>query len=234
MKTTKNNGLLLSGMIILFIGSFFISCNRDLNYDEIAPTIDSSLAEGTLSQFARGSGESAIDTVYVVDETRNAMISFTNGIKAYYEEGMSYSDLKYALDPADSLVDITTKGDALLFEAYSNIANNVSEEDVDGIKITEALQFILQNSLDQGYTNTKEVDFESGSKILFGLDANYGLAAKGGCKWYQIGCHLSNLWNWLTADANGDAPGTTTNGSALSTAIGIVSGIISIIGAIGK
>ncbi|TXF76259.1 hypothetical protein [Chryseobacterium sp.] len=70
------------------------------------------------------------------------MVSFVNGIRAYYSEGMTYPQFKDALDPENNLNNITQAGDALLFEAYNIISNHVSDEDVSGHRMSEALNYI--------------------------------------------------------------------------------------------
>lgn len=140
---------------------------------------------------------------------------------------MTYNDLKTTLDPINRLANITTEGDALLFEAYSNIIHNVSEEDMNGLKMAEALQFIATSQSNDGVVLAKDVNFETGSKKLFGLDESYETTARaGGYKWYQVGCLLNAFWNWLAADANGPEPGTTTNGQNLASLVSTLGGLV--------
>jgi hypothetical protein len=226
MKKFKLTSL-LSFVLLLVVGLSFVSCSNETDGE----TTSASLAEVKKDlNSAKTAGDSIkIDTIFVVNESRNATINFNKEIKAFYKDGMTYNDLKQALDPTNSLSNMTPQGNALLFEAYTNIINKVSDNDMNGFKMVEALQFIAASQLKSGVVFAKDVNFESGSKELFGLDASYSTTARaGGCKWYQVGCLLTSLWNWLAADANGSAPGTTTNGQVLSTVVTIIGGMIGI------
>lgn len=216
---------LLSLIVLLLMGISTLSCSNEISNDA-----DSSAPLHSQAGIAfRDDAE--IDTVFAVESTKAAAINFTKEIKAFYSPGMSYSDLKNELDPVGHLSSITPAGDALLHEAYGNIVENVHEEDMNGLKMTEALHYILKIHVDAGIVKLEDVDFEKGSRKLFGLGESYETTARaGGCKWYQVGCLLSAFWNWLAADANGAEPGTTTNGSILATVMGIVTGIGTIIG----
>jgi len=105
----------------------------------------------------------------------------------------------------------------------------VRDEDMNGLKILEALRAIMQHNFDEGVTKIENVDLEVGELWLFGLDENsdssFALKYKK-CKWYQVGCHLSNVWEWLSSPAIG---GGATNGQTLLWAIGILSGAIGIV-----
>lgn len=207
----------------LLIGLSFVSCSNEI--DSVEKSDSLTTVKNELNSYTSRKA-SEIDTAFVVKSTKIATINFTNEIKAFYTDGMSFSDLKHELDPIGELTNITPVGDELLQEAYSNIVNKVKDDDVNGLKMTKALLFIAESSFESGVVNVEDVDFESGSKELFGLDDSYVISSKmGGCSWYQVGCLLSSLWSWLSADANGDAPGTTTNGQVLASVISILGGL---------
>lgn len=176
----------------------------------------------------RSEEEITIDTLFVVSESKNGMISFVNEVKRYYDSGMTYNDLKNALDPDSGLVNITSIGDELLSEAYYNIVNDVRDEDMNGVKIMEALESIIQYNFENGVVRMEDIDLEAGELWLFGIDENSQILNRGGCRWYQIGCHLNSIWNWLSTPASG---GGATNGATLAAVVGVVASVITIISA---
>lgn len=111
----------------------------------------------------RSEEEITIDTLFVVSESKNGMISFVNEVKRYYDSGMTYNDLKNALDPDSGLVNITSIGDELLSEAYYNIVNDVRDEDMNGVKIMEALESIIQYNFENGVVRMEDIDLEAGN-----------------------------------------------------------------------
>ena len=173
-----------------------------------------------------------IDTTFVIAETRSAMASFVAEVGTYYQTGDTYNDLKASLDPVNHLSNMTSKGDDLLQQAYQYLVNNTDEEDMNGAKLMIAFHQILERAYEMDVKDLEDVDFEEGSMWLFGLDENNLLmqpSLAGGCKWYQLGCHLSSIWNWLTSTANG---GGTTNGQALLWVVSIAAGVIGILNAL--
>lgn len=172
-----------------------------------------------------------IDTSFVVKESKDAMISFVNSVEEFYKVGDSYENFKAALDPSEGLSDITNEGNELLFQAYQYIVSNTDEEDMSGETLILAFNQILLRAKDNNIDKWEDIDFEEGSIWLFGLDENSpflrnALMAKGGCKWYQLGCHLASIWNWFTSTASG---GGMTNGTAIVAAIAVFTGIAGII-----
>jgi len=210
----------------LFALLLFVACNREpMSEGQLDPQTKS---ENIYAKMTYKGIE--IDTAAASEAIRLDMVKFVNGVREHYTEGMSYSQLKNTLDPSNNLTSITQEGDDLLFEAYTNIANNVNDNDIKGQKMAAALNYILTNNLDSEITDISDVDFESGSLLLFGLDDSYTtMSSSGSCKWYQIGCHLSNFWNWLNSDANGDAPGTVTNLQAIGAAVSALVGLVTVI-----
>ncbi len=212
----------LSLILLLLMGVSTLSCSNEV-ISEVDPT---SLNTQTGSA-ARDGDDVETDTTFIVESTKAATINFTKEIKAFYSPGMSYSDLKSELDPTGHLSNITPVGDALLHEAYANIVENVREEDMNGLKMAEALHYILKLQLNAGVVKVEDVNFEKGSKELFGLNQSYETTARSQpCKWYQIGCHLSNFWNWLSSPASG---GTGTNGSVLAQVVAIAGGAVALL-----
>lgn len=230
MKKFKPTNL-VSFVLLLLVGFSFVSCSNETDDEATSGSLTSVKNDLQSVNSSRDGGK--IDTVFALESSRVAAVSFTREIKAFYKPGMSYSDLKHELDPNGNLSNITTAGDALLYEAYSNIVNGVGERDIKGLKMMQALEYVLEHNIKTGATKVEDVNLESGSKLLFGLDESYVTTARAQpCKWYNIFCHLGNFWNWLAGDANGDQPGSTTNGQILGTVLGAVSSVIAIISAV--
>ncbi len=217
--------LQLIALAILVLGALiFKSCSDE---ETILPTsTDSTIfSENAIK---KSQEPPVIDTLLVVRESKLSMVNFVNDIREYYSSGMTYNDLKTALDPHTSLANITTEGNELLFTAYEYISNDVKEEDMSGLKILESLQSILQHNLDEGETRIENVNLEAGAQWLFGLNDNSPLFNGPNykkCRWYQLGCHASNVWEWLSSPAIG---GGATNGQTLVWSVTILSGLIGI------
>lgn len=167
----------------------------------------------------------SIDTTFFIAESRSSMASFVAGVGEYYNPGDTYKELKSALDPTNELLDITDVGNDLLYQAFQYLDNDVPEKDMSGEKIMIALQEILVRADEMGVKSLDNVDLDEGSSWLFGVDEN--LSLKGGCKWYQLGCHAATIWHWLTSTASG---GATTNGQAVVWALAIVAAVIGFFG----
>jgi|SRR5690554_2201741 len=107
MKTIK---LSFVALAILVLGTFiFTGCSDE------GSTVNYVLK----SAFKEGESRPVIDTLFVVNESKSAMISFVNEIKTYHLSGMTYDELKKALDPDTGLANITPAGNELLLEAYN-------------------------------------------------------------------------------------------------------------------
>jgi|GEM_PF-1219894 len=199
---------------LVFSTFSFVGCSTgDENLQHI-----SNSEEFSSDKFSRSY---SIDTLFIVNESKNAMVSFTESVKEYYIIGMTYDDLKKAIDPNTALKNITKIGDELLLDAYENIRDDISYKNINGIKILSALQAIVQHDIDtNGITEIHDFDFSTGEQWLFGLDDLYEAQYKK-CRWYQVGCHLSNVWEWLNTKAPGN--GGKTNGEVLAEVLKMLS-----------
>ncbi len=205
--------------LLLFLSiAFVMSCSEnDIQNDEMTKHIEGQNETG----FANRGFE--IDTTFFVTEAKKAMASFVSEVGTYYHSGDTYQDLKESLDPTNQLSDITTTGDDLLFQAFKYLEDDIDESQMSGELIMVALNEILVRADTMGIKSLDNVDLEEGSTWLFGVDES--LLNRGGCRWYQLGCHASSIWNWFTSTANG---GGTTNGQALSWAVGIIVALIAL------
>jgi len=171
--------------------------------------------------------------VYQSEELKISMADFVGKIELYYEKDMSFEDLKNNLDPENGLENMKPEGEILLRQAYNYIVNNTSYKDIDGKPLVDALiaAFAYDNAINnKKITNITSTDLESISKNLFGLENDYddNFNFKGGCKWYQVGCHLNWLVDTISEWWNTEAPGDggATNGEIV---IGVAATIASII-----
>jgi hypothetical protein len=174
--------------------------------------------------------------VYQSEELKNSMIEFVGRIDLYYEKDMTFNDLKEALDPDNNLRDMTPEGETLLRQAYTYIVNDTSNNDMDGEPLVDAFiaAFASDNTINsKEITNITQSDLDTISKNLFGLGKDYdnNFDFKGGCKWYQVGCHLNwlvdTIAEWWNTDAPGD--GDATNGDIVK---GVASTLATIVGLI--
>ncbi len=213
----RNKNVRIFWEIINFTAILCISCSSD---DYLTNINDDAVNIIDITQKT----EFEIDTLFVAQEANSAMVSFVNAVKENYTENMTFEELKDALDPENQLSSITDEGNILLLEAYDYIVEDVQNEEMSGVNLLLALYAIIEHSEEQGAIYLSEIDLEIGSQWLFGLSDSKSLALKsGGCKWYQIGCHLNSFWNWFTSTGPG---GGISNGQGLALLFGIIVAIV--------
>lgn len=159
----------------------------------------------SFSAFAQQKNLSDKDVEYVKSEFRKGMTSFVESIKPIYKSGMSYSAFKGSL-LGESSTAITNEGDALLLKAYNYISKSAPSGYIlkyeSGKELAAAFRFVKLYNV--------ENKSEKGDLILFGnttgdtFQSEVILNGEGDCRWYQIGCHLVSIWDWLTSDPDGD------------------------------
>lgn len=126
-------------------------------------------------------------------------VSFVKSVSPAYSKGMDVKSFKTKLIGEKNVATITKEGDALLNEAYNLLSKNASE---DVIKKEALKEFAAVTSLALQYAKDGKINLEDkdGYVPIFGNDES-GLGDLGqsveGCKWYQLGCHLSDLWDWI-------------------------------------
>ena len=157
------------------------------------------LALVMLVSFNVGAQESELSKEQISNvekELRNGMNSFVKSVQPYYKKGMSFSSFKFAL-VGRGTKSTTKEGDALLNKAYDYLVKRTSSEEIlssdSGKEIAAALVFVHKNNVQNKSSN--------GDLVLFGNPTGdtypESLSKVDGCRWYQIGCHLSNVWEWL-------------------------------------
>jgi hypothetical protein len=159
------------------------------------------------------------------------MVSFVDAIDPFYKQGMSYGDLKSALDPDNSLSNMKSEGDVLLKQAYTYLKNNTRDSNMSGDKLLDAFAETLKNEevVNKDFNDITEQDYEIINRDLFGLSNDYEVTTYGDCAWYQLGCHanwlINEIGDWWNTPAPGD--GDKTNGDIvleIATVIGIIFG----------
>ncbi len=164
------------------------------------------------------------DSTLVVQNANLDMISFVQDISNFYKANDSYEDLKRKLDPVNHLDNMHPAANDLLFKAYLHLSNNGNNSDLTGEEIMVFFDVMLKNAQSDGINDVSKVDFTKESLNLWGSDVDN--LAKGSCKWYQIGCHLSNFWNWLNSSPGN---GGQTNLQMIGTLIIVAAGILAVI-----
>lgn len=138
------------------------------------------------------------EVAYMKAEFRKGMASFVESVKPIYTSGMSYNSFKSSLI-GTSVKNITGEGEALLNKAYTYLVNSRSSNFIikndSGKEIAVALFYTKKYNLEKKSTN--------GDLVLFGnltgnsFPGDSLLNKQRECRWYQVGCHLANAWDWL-------------------------------------
>ncbi|WP_124979562.1 hypothetical protein [Nonlabens xiamenensis] len=141
------------------------------------------------------------DRSFIKNELSIGMASFVDALKPYYEEGMNEEAFVENLLGRQEVNDIPAEGKALLKKGFYYLEKGVASKDIidtdPGKEMAAAVIFLRFNS-------------NKSDKDLFGLDENEFIQnnlykdskMKKKCRWYQIGCHLQNLFDFL--DRNWD------------------------------
>jgi len=138
------------------------------------------------------------EVAYLKAEFRNGMASFVESVKPIYTSGMSYNSFKKNLI-GTSVKNITSEGDALLNKAYTYLVNSKSSSFIinndSGKEIAVALFYTKKYNIEKKSSN--------GDLVLFGnltgksFPGDTLLNKQRECRWYQVGCHVANAWDWL-------------------------------------
>jgi hypothetical protein len=132
-------------------------------------------------------------------ELEDGVVSFVKSVKFAYTPGISQRDFKETLIGAKNLSSIPSAGDKLLNKAHQLLANNATDSLIKAqatLEFAEATLFVLEYA----QANNLAAHSEEASNALFGGDESAFRSSDDGprpCKWYQIGCHLSNLVDWI-------------------------------------
>jgi len=156
-------------------------------------------------------------------EYHESMISFVNSLRSYYVQDQTFLEFKDQLAPVDGL-NPTDAGESLLLVAFNAIDQDISDEDIDATPLAIANQLIIDHEISNGAVYLSDIDFDSGSLLLFGVSAEEPLVTNSeDCEWYQLGCHLRNFWEWLGLKPCEEC---ATNGEILAEVAKIVAGFL--------
>jgi len=123
---------------------------------------------------------------------KEAMVTITEGVSFAYTEGISLEEFKKTLCNGQPVA--TEEGDAILNKAYEYLSKKISAEEIikndDGKLIGLGLKYF--------YENRKDVKADANGTELFGNNlAQNPQAKEGGCKWYQLWCHIKSFADWV-------------------------------------
>lgn len=144
--------------------------------------------------------QSTKDRDYVETELRKGMASFVDGVRSIHTKGMSYEEFRIKLVGNDLSKNVTKEGNDLLNKAFDYVSSGTSSKEIinsGSVKEIAAAVFFVREYNDKNRSS-------HGDAVLFGsvkggddFPENSAMSAKRNCKWYQIGCHLSNIWDWI-------------------------------------
>lgn len=129
-------------------------------------------------------------------ELAKGFISFNQSVESVFKESESLEDFKKKLC-GSGLDKITSVGDKLLDKSYKTLKEGTTKESIlkeyKGKEMAEVATFLLVNNVDDAYIFGGSPNSDKSSEV-----------AARECRWYQVGCHLGNFWNWLTSPGNLD------------------------------
>ncbi len=124
------------------------------------------------------------------------MVSFVDGVKPAYKSGQTYASFeKVVLGTWRN----TTEGSALLKKAYDYVSKGTKSDEIlrlySGVEMANALALLEKVKAKNPKTD--------GSELFGGTTGNFNpygntssqLLAK--CRWYDVGCHLQALLNFI-------------------------------------
>jgi len=191
-----------------------------LDSNELLET-ESASTKSAVNEFGFTTEESLI----MGQNARLDMISFVDGVSEFYEPGDSYQELKSKLDPVTNLESMHPAANTLLFKAYSHLDSGESTSQLHGVELIEMFYVMLLNAEQRGIENTSEIDLDLESLELWGLSEENLVTL--GCRWFQIGCHISNAWACLGGSSKGN--GGQTNGQILRDTIAAAAALLGVI-----
>ena len=127
-------------------------------------------------------------------EFAKRMVSFVESVRPAYSEKISFKTFKAKL--LNDEIGLTVQGDKLLESAYIFLQNKTTSDEIIRVGNVKPLMdaFVFVKDYNNRTKSSK------GDLVLFGMNSDNDAVLKTPyktCKWYQILCHLSNVWNWL-------------------------------------
>ena len=119
------------------------------------------------------------------------MASFTEKTSFAYSKGISLERFKANLLIRPTAI---TEGNAMIESAYNYLSRSATRDQIikedNGKTVAAALRFLLKFQ-----TKTIEPD---GSELFGGREAVRITEQRQGCRWYELLCHLMQLYMWIT------------------------------------
>lgn len=141
-------------------------------------------------------------------DLEQGVVSFVHAVKPAYVEGADITSFEIAVIGKKNLETITKEGKTLLDKTYNLLVRHASDEEIKKEAIKEfagATKFVLEHIKDGKATPEDDKAYIA----LFGGDEsglNATLKSENAqgrpCKWYQVGCHLSNVWGWIKGNGS--------------------------------
>jgi hypothetical protein len=127
------------------------------------------------------------------------MIPFVDGVKPAYKTGQSYTNFEKTILGSWRN---TTEGTALLRKAYDYVLKGTTKDEIlklySGLEMANALALLEKIKAKNPRTDGAELfGGTTGDFNPYGNTSSQ-LAAK--CRWYQIGCHLQALLDFINAN----------------------------------
>jgi hypothetical protein len=165
-------------------------------------TIDENYAGNATISYENSQQQTQKDKEFVKTELKKGMALFVESLRPNYKKGMDYKSFVSVL-VGENATEMSTEGQSLLKKSYNYLSKGVSFKEIER---TDSMKEIAAAAL---YVHNFNVENKSsnGDLALFGLDNdNYinntvTLSKSGGCKWWQLRCHLQSIFG----DDGGDA-----------------------------
>jgi hypothetical protein len=127
----------------------------------------------------------------------NGMVKMVNDLKPYYNSLQTSTNFKATVNGADIPL---SSGTALLDKAFLYLQNSTSDAEIlntfSGKEMADAV-VSWKSILD---VNSNSEGSEVFGKTTNANGGNNSASREGGCRWYQIGCMIEWLNNWVSAN----------------------------------
>lgn len=147
----------------------------------------------SLCFISNGISQTAQEKERVRKDLATGMVSFVQSTRHVYKKGQSYQEFQRALCGTKIP---TQSGLALLKKSHEFLSKGTSDAEIqntyDGQEIGVAM-FALNDIKIKNKNAT-------GAELFGGTTGDFNPYTDNSkrCKWYQIGCHLTNLLNWIS------------------------------------
>ena len=171
--------------LIIFILFASVSCNKE---EEIDSTTNSETLYKSIA-VENTTDEKLYEELkpYLAE----ALISFNLSVSEFYNEGMEFNEFIDALDVNTEKSD--SVGLDLLNAAFYCLENQIDDEMITNEYNGKEMYFVLVWSMNNPDSDGAE---------LFGTTS---MKTNTPCaKWWYVGCHLKNAWNWIINEDHRD------------------------------